>query len=829
MSFGGSHWCRSTPSHEHRSTEVIQNRSTFSPGHRLTTPMESTTSCNAVSIMTHEEFTAKHPHPPSPVYVKYDRHSDPVIDRHQETAIDRQPPAPIDRRAPLTYRLQMPKIDVARLNALSPKPKPSKKPPKAVRTPSEDETDSMEEKENFRKRVFRIPLDKPFEKAYFTFFRETRETEEDIRRMFCEAREKMRKRVTLKKKSDPGQFAIPCTVKGIEFPHALYTSPSFLLEKEVAIDRQKRFNIDRHSTSSTKPPSALTDIAYHPSIDTNVDATRDGEYSIGSWADDRHHDSYAVETSYRDQRADELHEGFTYAELLNMQRRDETDQKRAEAAWERTHISHLIVRTSRPSIFINPSASIDMDHTTSINICPIPKSIGPRWLRKSNRWTYTAHISREYYRHPSDSQWSRQPLHATTNIPEHQEKVTKEFYDTASGIDSRFKQKSRHPTRPSIDVDVPTSVDRRPEFGRRAFDLFCTRKFYWEEKNEYGIYRDDQGFARDVDGHTICVQNKDIRRLLERASRDDPNYICLPEHASSFTQTKLVPEIYTKDKINEMFYGDCGEQENNKEDFQMKLDRVYYPLNDSISWQTTCMEEMRQYIARIQHATDVSRPTMIDRRRQASIDSHLPASIDNRLQASVDDNPPHSHMMKFQPDFHTKEEIDQLVEGIYRALKTTEEKLDRRCDDIYFPMDLTTSVLTSKIEAIQGELVEIQSYITRRSEASTSIDRRNNKSTDIHRQTSVDEVSYRGRLVQKVTSDMSDTHNSGEEISADTYATVMRHQFNLESLGDRLQKIEDETTIMKDKWRRGDEAMRDFTDPDPPPLTGKLARTIPKT
>ena len=31
----------------------------------------------------------------------------------------------------------------------------------------------------------------------------------------------MRKRITLKKKSDPGQFAIPCTVKGIEFPHAL--------------------------------------------------------------------------------------------------------------------------------------------------------------------------------------------------------------------------------------------------------------------------------------------------------------------------------------------------------------------------------------------------------------------------------------------------------------------------------------------------------------------------------------------------------------------------------------------------------------------------------
>ena len=69
-------------------------------------------------------------------------------------------------------------------------------------------------------------MDKPFDEAYFThrlwmFFRETRKIEEDIRRMFCKARENMRMRITVKKKSDPGQSAIPCTVKGIEFPHAL--------------------------------------------------------------------------------------------------------------------------------------------------------------------------------------------------------------------------------------------------------------------------------------------------------------------------------------------------------------------------------------------------------------------------------------------------------------------------------------------------------------------------------------------------------------------------------------------------------------------------------
>ncbi|KAF2575523.1 hypothetical protein F2Q70_00003239 [Brassica cretica] len=74
------------------------------------------------------------------------------------------------------------------------------------------------EMESFQKRVFRIPLEKPFEEAYFThrlwmLFRVTRETEEDSKRMFCEARDKIKNRITLKKKSDPGKFAVPCTVE----------------------------------------------------------------------------------------------------------------------------------------------------------------------------------------------------------------------------------------------------------------------------------------------------------------------------------------------------------------------------------------------------------------------------------------------------------------------------------------------------------------------------------------------------------------------------------------------------------------------------------------
>ena len=82
------------------------------------------------------------------------------------------------------------------------------------------------EMNDFTKRVLRIPVEKPFDEVYFThrlwmFFRETKETEEDIRRMFHHVRERMKLRITLKKKSDPGKFAIPSVVKGIEFPHAL--------------------------------------------------------------------------------------------------------------------------------------------------------------------------------------------------------------------------------------------------------------------------------------------------------------------------------------------------------------------------------------------------------------------------------------------------------------------------------------------------------------------------------------------------------------------------------------------------------------------------------
>ncbi|XP_033141298.1 uncharacterized protein LOC103848260 isoform X1 [Brassica rapa] len=205
-------------------------------------------------MMTHEEFAEKHPHPPSPFYVKIDRPHEPAIDRQRETDIDRLPSPPIDRRAPLIYRVRLPSIDSNRINALRPPPpKPLANPPEPTTNPSDTTPESMQvneetegrrlrkrkekipknlkreanekEMDGFTKRFHRTPVEKPFDDVYYThrlwmIFRETKETE-DIRRMLHHIRERMKLRITLKKKCDPGKFAIPCVVKGIEFPHAL--------------------------------------------------------------------------------------------------------------------------------------------------------------------------------------------------------------------------------------------------------------------------------------------------------------------------------------------------------------------------------------------------------------------------------------------------------------------------------------------------------------------------------------------------------------------------------------------------------------------------------
>ncbi|KAF3509960.1 hypothetical protein F2Q69_00006576 [Brassica cretica] len=135
MSFGGSHWCRPKPRDEHRSMVWEENRSASDIQHRST---ESVASCEMVKIMTHDEFAARHPHPPKPLHVDIDQQSEQVTDRHRDSTSDRQSTSVIDRRAPLCYRVQLPKIDLGRLNALRNQSQPSETPIDNISEQSED-------------------------------------------------------------------------------------------------------------------------------------------------------------------------------------------------------------------------------------------------------------------------------------------------------------------------------------------------------------------------------------------------------------------------------------------------------------------------------------------------------------------------------------------------------------------------------------------------------------------------------------------------------------------------------------------------------------------
>nr|VDD35039.1 unnamed protein product [Brassica oleracea] len=88
MSLGGSQWCRPMLMNSHRSTDHDKDRWMDYSSHQSTSSAEST-ECNAVRILTHEEFAAKHPHPPSPFYDKIDRSVEPTIDRQCESDVDR--------------------------------------------------------------------------------------------------------------------------------------------------------------------------------------------------------------------------------------------------------------------------------------------------------------------------------------------------------------------------------------------------------------------------------------------------------------------------------------------------------------------------------------------------------------------------------------------------------------------------------------------------------------------------------------------------------------------------------------------------------------------
>ncbi|KAG5375919.1 hypothetical protein IGI04_040515 [Brassica rapa subsp. trilocularis] len=750
MSLGGSQWCRPMSMNSHRSTDHDEDRWTDYSSHRSTLSAKST-ECNAVRILTHEEFAAKHPHPPSPFYDKIDRSVEPTIDRQSESDVDRHNTPPIDRQAPLTYRVRLPSIDNDYINALKPPPKPLASPPEPKPNPlnsspepvqEDQETEGRrlrkrkekipknlkreaneKEMDGFTKRVLRIPIEKAFDEAYFThrlwmFFRETKVTEEDIRRMFHQVREKMKYRITLTKKSDPGKFAIPCVVKGVEFPHSMCdTGASRKVINSVDYGKELGFigachcGAEYESEYETEYSESIDTPLFHRSIPMSQ-----------RWADSGFHESFAVDTvitSPNEEHTEEYDEDYWKERAIEMSLQDERFETHKftntfPTSFDEVHSTSV---DTHPRPAKQPLTSIDTHTGTSIDIRAaakiqeqenIPLQLGKSMKSNHLKNTSSAEIilpsidasvstsidttlkpnlsisklndnaNIDYgFLTPDEFGIFRDPDGNARAIDGRILQVSREdiadILQVANGPDNLFSQQrgtpdviqtdpNKHGNTNVDDKDDPTSIDRRYEFGNRAFDMYGARKFTWERRDEYGVYRDECGHARGVAGEMIPVTKDDIRKLLERASLFEESHICLPEQATSFTLTRLAPELYTKDEINEMVTGICGAQ-----------------------------EKLGEELKSLQLEKEATTSASIDAPHAPSIDVSLPTA-----------------QIPAEPQCSAKHKDEWEVSYI-----------DTRINDVYYPLNNNVDWLSTKIELLQQDLDTIRK---KDQQPSTSID-----------------------------------------------------------------------------------------------------------
>ena len=212
--------------------------------------------------------------------------------------------------------------------------------------------------------------------------------------------------------------------------------------------------------------------------------------------------------------------------------------------------------------------------------------------------------------------------------------------------------------------------------------MYGARKFTWEQRDEYGVYRDECGHARGVAGEMIPVTKDDISKLLERASLFEESHICLPEHATSFTLTTLAPELYTKDEINEMVTGICGAQEKLGEELKSLVEDTHQPLDRGDNELFRSMVEMRTEIESLRQQLEK------EVRTSASIDAPQAPSIGVSLPTAK---------IPAEPRCSTQHRDEWEVSYI-----------DTRINDVYCPLNNNVDWLSTKIELLQQDLDTIR-------------------------------------------------------------------------------------------------------------------------
>ncbi|KAF3592721.1 hypothetical protein DY000_02020916 [Brassica cretica] len=115
-----------------------------------------------------------------------------------------------------------------------------------------------------------------------------------------------------------------------------------------------------------------------------------------------------------------------------------------------------------------------------------------------------------------------------------------------------------------------------------------------------------------------------------------------------------------------------------------------------------------------------------------------PTSIDRFRRTSLDGKKPTEHLP------YTTAEVDQITSKLYTAIDTMEERLEKRCDDIYFPFDVRLGGLDGQAEWLRRKSKPFKdnSHLNTRYQH-RSTEHTPNRSIILHQQRSIDIWSHR--------------------------------------------------------------------------------------
>uniref|UniRef100_M4F1K6 Uncharacterized protein n=1 Tax=Brassica campestris TaxID=3711 RepID=M4F1K6_BRACM len=169
------------------------------------------------------------------------------------------------------------------------------------------------------------------------------------------------------------------------------------------------------------------------------------------------------------------------------------------------------------------------------------------------------------------------------------------------------------------------------------------------------------------------------------------------------------------------------------------------------------------------------------------------------------------------PDNYSRAKIDDMVHGIYRDQEMSLDKSYKRLDDVYYPINDQIDRLNVRMDELKEEIYMIQRQTVVRSEDYPFIDGHTRPSID------TSHTPFRGNLVTvKLLEDKLDEINFSqdllkedipqrlEDIVEATHARLRMQQGCIGHLQERMQVNEVAREVMKNKWTRGNEAIRSF-------------------